>query len=154
MLGALVLCSPSKHIFCGTLLTLLCASVNEWHDLRETSEKPCSVVPWWPHMAYGRNLSGVYIDLPVPRGTQRLFLGLIRCGQIVWTELCFLSQTFWSLWPFHNSLGIRSTNLISRTIDFQGTCDLCCYCVLWLRSKTWIGSQEAPSLAGNQKFGS
>ena len=29
MLGALVLCSPSRHIFCCTLLTLLCASVNE-----------------------------------------------------------------------------------------------------------------------------
>ena len=27
-------------------------------------------------------------------------------------ELSFLGQTFRSLWPFHNSLGIRSTNLI------------------------------------------
>ena len=47
----------------------------------------------------------------------------------------------------------RSTNLICRIIDFQGTCDLCCYCVLLLRSQTWIGSQEAPSLARNRMFG-
>ena len=35
-----------------------------------------------------------------------------------------------SLWPLHNSLGIRSTNLIYQIISFQGTCNLCCYCVL------------------------
>ena len=29
MLGALVLCSPSEQVFCCTLLTLLCACVNE-----------------------------------------------------------------------------------------------------------------------------
>ena len=29
----------------------------------------------------------------------------------VWTELSFLGQTFRFLWPFLNSLGIRSTNL-------------------------------------------
>ena len=57
-----------------------------------------------------------------------------------------LSQTFWSLWPFHNSLEIRSTNLACHIIDFQGTCDLCCYCVLWLRSQTWIGSKRLASL--------
>ena len=51
-------------------------------------------------------------------------------GQSVWTKLSFLSQTFLSLWLFHNSLEIRSTNLICRIIDFQGTCDLCCYHVL------------------------
>ena len=28
----------------------------------------------------------------------------------IWTELSFLGQTFRSLWPFHNSLEIRSTN--------------------------------------------
>ena len=33
-------------------------------------------------------------------------------GQSMWTKLSFLGQTFRSLWPFHNSLGIRSTNLI------------------------------------------
>ena len=152
MLGALVLCSLSEHVFCCALLTLRCACVNEWHALREASEEPCSAVPLWSHMAYGRNLSGVYTDMPLPRGTQCLLREPTRNGQSVWTELSFLRQTFWSLWPFHNSLGIRSTNLICWIIDFQGTCDLCCYCVLWLRSQTWIGNQEALSLTRNGKF--
>ena len=151
MLGALVLCSPSEHVFCCTLLTLRCACVNEWNALCEASEEPCSAVPQWPHTAYGRNLSRVYTDLPMPRGTQCLLRWLTRNGQGMWTKL-FLSQTFRSLWPFHNSLEIRSTNLICHIIDFQGTCELCCYCVLLLRSQTWIGSQEAPSLARNWKF--
>ena len=144
----------SKHVFCCALLTLQCARVNEWHALCEASDEPCSAVPQWSHMADGRNLSGVYTGLPMPRGTQCLLWEPTRNGQSVWTELSFLGQTFRSLWPFHNSLGIRTTNLLYQIIDFQGTCDLYCYCVLWLRSKTWIGSQEAPSLAGNQKFGS
>jgi len=131
------------HIFCYALLTLPCACVNEWHALRETSKELCSAVPRWSHRAYGRNLSGRYTDLPMPRGTQCLLREPTRNGQSVWTELSFLGQTFRSLWPFHNSLGIRSTNLIYRIIDFQGTCDLYCYCVLWLRSQTWIGSQES-----------
>ena len=63
MLGALVLCSLSKHVFCCALLLLWCACVNEWHALHKASEDPCSAVPWWSHMAYGRNLSGVYTDL-------------------------------------------------------------------------------------------
>ena len=125
MLGALVLCSPSEHVFCCTLLTLRCAYVNESNALSEASEEPCSAVLWWPHMAYGRNLSGVY--LPMPKGTQHLLWALTRNRQSVWTKLSFLSQTFQSLWPFHNSLGIRSTNLIYQIIDFQGTCDLNCY---------------------------
>ena len=69
MLGALVLCSPSKHIFWCTLLTLWCACVNEWNTLHKASEELCSAVPQWPHMAYGRNLSGVYTDLSMPKGT-------------------------------------------------------------------------------------
>ena len=142
MLGALVLCSLSEHIFCCALLNLWCACVNEWHALREANEAPCSAVPQWSHTAYGRNLSWVYTDLPMTRGTQWLLWEPTRNGQSMWTEL-FLGQTFQSLWPFHNSLGIRSTNLIYRIIDFQGTCDLYCYCVLCLRSQTWIGSQES-----------
>ena len=59
MLGALVLCSLSKHVFCCALLTLQCACVNEWHALREASKEPCSAVPWWSYTAYGRNMSGV-----------------------------------------------------------------------------------------------
>ena len=70
MLGALVLSSLSEHVFCCALLTLRCACVNEQHALREASEEPCSAVPQWSHTAYGRNLSGVYTDLPMPRGTQ------------------------------------------------------------------------------------
>ena len=72
MLGALVLCSPSEHVFHCTLLTLRCACVNEWNALSEASEEPCSAVPRRPHKAYGRNLSGVYTNLPVPRGNQCL----------------------------------------------------------------------------------
>ena len=108
----LFLCSLSEHVFCCALLTLWCACVNEWHALGEASKESCSAVPGWSYMAYGRNLSGVYTDLPVPRGTQCLLWELARNGQSVWTELSFLSQTFRSLWPFHNFLGIRSTNLI------------------------------------------
>ena len=151
MLGALVLCSPSKHVFSCTLLTLWCACMNEWNALREANEEPYSAIPRWPHTAYGRNLSRVYTYLPMPRGTQCLLQGLARKGQRVSTKLSFLGQTFQSLWPFHNSLEIRSTNLIIRIIDFQGICDLCCYCVLWLRSQTWIDIQEAPSLTRNWK---
>ena len=75
MLGTLVLFSPSEHFFCCTLRTLQCARVNEWHALSETSEEPCSAVPRLPHTAYGRNLLGVYTDLPMPRGTQCLSFG-------------------------------------------------------------------------------
>ena len=66
MLGALVLCSLSEHVFCCALLTLRCACVNEWHALREASKERCSAVPRWSHTAYGRNLSGHYTDLPMP----------------------------------------------------------------------------------------
>ena len=152
MLRALVLCSPSEHFFCCTSLTLQCACMNEWNALCEASEEPCSAFPRWPHMAYGRNLSGTYTNLPVPRGTQCLLWWSTRNGQSMWTKLSFLGQTFQSLWPFHNSLEIRSMNLICQIIDFQGTCDLCCCCVLWLRSQIWIGSQEAPILARNWQF--
>ena len=48
-------------------------------------------------------------------------LELTRNGQSMWTELSFLSQTFQSLWPFHNSLGIRSTNLIYRRRQWHPT---------------------------------
>ena len=136
LLGALVLFSLSEHVFCCALLTLRCACVNERHALRERSEEPCSVVPRWSHMAYGKNLSGVYTNLPMPRDAQCLLQEPTKNGQSIWTELSFLGQTFWSLWLLHNSLGIRSTNLIYWIIGFQGTCDLYCYCVLWLRSQT------------------
>ena len=61
MLGALALCSPTKQVFCCTLLTLRCACVSEWHALHEGSEEPCSEISRWPHTAYGRNLvRGLY----------------------------------------------------------------------------------------------
>ena len=45
MLGALVLCSLSEHIFCCALLTLRCAHVDEWHALCEASEETCFALP-------------------------------------------------------------------------------------------------------------
>ena len=94
MLGAPVLCSPSEHISCCTLLIVRCGCVNEWNTMREASEEPCSAVPRLPHTAYGRNLLGVYTDLPMPRGTQCLLWGPTGNGQSMWTELSFLGQNF------------------------------------------------------------
>ena len=83
MLGALVLCSLSEHIFCCAVLILWFACVNEWNALCEASEEPCSEVPWWSHTAYGRNLSGVSTNLPRPGGTQCLLWEPTRNGQSV-----------------------------------------------------------------------
>ena len=49
------------------------------------------------HTTYGRNLSGVYTDMPMPRGTQGLLQEPTRNGHSVWTELSFLGQTFQSV---------------------------------------------------------
>ena len=95
--------------------------MNEWHALCEASKEPCSAVPRLSHTAYGRNLSGRYTNLPMPRGTQCLLREPTRNGQNVWTKLSFLGQTFRFLWPFHNSLGIRSTNLIYRRRPWHPT---------------------------------
>ena len=83
-------------------------------------------------------------------------ISCVRFFAIPWTisyqvppSMGFSRQEYWSGLTL-----IRSTNLIYWMIDFQRTCDLCCYCVLWLRSQTWIGSQEVPSLTRNGKFGS
>ena len=67
-------------------------------------------------------------------------------------DLTFLSQaTFPGLFDhFVITWGIETTNLICKIIDFQGTCDPCCYCVLLLRPQVWIDSHEAPSLSRNQ----
>ena len=85
MLGAIVLCSPSEHVFCCTLLTLWYACMNEWNALRKAREEPCSAVPRRPHTAYGRNLykPGVYTDLTMPRGTQCLLQWLTINAQSV-----------------------------------------------------------------------
>ena len=98
MLGALVLSSPSEHIFCCTLLTLRCACVNEWHALSEASEEPSSALPWWPHIAYGRNLLGVYTNLPMPRGTKCLLWETDqKCAKRVDQTLLSLSNFLVSL---------------------------------------------------------
>ena len=81
MLGALVPCSHSEYFFFCTLLTLWCACVNEWYTLHKARVEPCSAVLWWPHMAYGRYLLGVYTELPMPRGTHGSFGGPTRNGQ-------------------------------------------------------------------------
>ena len=94
MLGAVILCSLSEHIFCYALLTLRCSCVNKWHALHEASWEPCSAVPPWSHTAYGTNLSGAYTNLPMPRGTQHLHWEPTRNGDIMWTKLSFLSQIF------------------------------------------------------------
>ena len=79
-------------------------------------------------------LSGVYIDLPMPRDTQHPCEG---SGQ-VWAK--HVDQTFLSRLPFPGffdhfviAWGIKPTNIICQIINFQGTCDPCCYCVLLLR---------------------
>ena len=151
MLGTLVLCSPSEHVFCCTLLTLQCACVNEWNAMLEASEELCSAVLRWPHTAYGRNLSGVYTDLPMPRGTQWLLWEPTRNGQSVWTKHSYLSQTFRSLWPFHNSLRIRSTNLIYRILDFQGTWIYTVTVHSGLGPKLGLVVKKAPSLARRRR---
>ena len=81
MLGALVLCSPNEHVFRCTLLTLQCGCVNEWNALREGSEESCSAVPRRPHTAYGRNLSGVYTDLPSQEAPNVSFGNQLEMGK-------------------------------------------------------------------------
>ena len=41
------------------------------------------MIPWRPHATYGRNVSGVYTYLPMPRGTQCLLQGPIRNGSMM-----------------------------------------------------------------------
>ena len=154
MLGALVLCSPSEHVFCYTLLTLWCTCVNEWNVLHEAREEPCSVVLRWPHTAYGRNLSGVYTDLPMPRGTQcPKRLARAEMGKACGPNFPFSVKLFGLFDHFITPWEIEVLTLSVRLVDLQGTCDLCCYCVLWLRSQIWIGNQEALSLTRHRKFG-
>ena len=154
MLEALVLCSPREHVCCCTLLTLRYACVNEWNALSEASEEP-----FFPVSAL--RFCGALIQLMAEtcrgftcqcqKAPSISFGDQPEMGKVCGPNSPFSVKLF-GLWPFHNSLGIRSTNLIYQIIDFQGTCNQCCYCVLWLRSQTWIGSQEAPSLTRNRKF--
>ena len=64
MLGALVLCSPSEHVFCCTLLTLQCACVNDMlctKQVRSTALQSHGDLMW----LMGETLTGVYTSLPV-----------------------------------------------------------------------------------------
>lgn len=93
--------------------------------------------------------AGVYTDLPMPKGTQ---CPCERSGQ-KWAK--HVDQTSLSQSPFpvfdHSvtAWGIRTPNLNCWIIDFQGTCDPCCCCVLLLRPQAW-NSHENPDLLGVQ----
>ena len=71
---------------------LLCGSVVTSHGLQKKS------------------VGGLYW-LANTKRHQYLLWGPTSNGQSVWTKISFLSQNFWSLWPFHNFLGVRTTNL-------------------------------------------
>ena len=49
---------------------------------------------------------------------------------------------------------IRTTDVICRIIDFQGTCDPCCYCVLLLRPQVWKPVALLGSKSYKNTFGS
>ena len=83
-------------------------------------------------------LSGVYIDLRMPRDTKHPCEG----NDQKWAKR--VDQTFLSRSPcpgffdhFVIAWEIKPTNIICQTINFQGTCDPCCYCVLLLRPPLW-----------------
>ena len=83
-------------------------------------------------------LLGVYTDLPMPRDTQ----GPCEGSDPKWAKFVdwiFLSQSaFLGLFDhFIVAWEIKTTNLICHFIDFQGTCDPCCYYVLLLRAHVW-----------------
>jgi len=65
-----------------------------------------------------------------------------------WFDLLAVQETLkgWFFGRFVTVWRIQTTNLISRIIDYQGTCDPCHYCVLLLRPQTW-NSHETPILA-------
>ena len=111
-----------------------------WSIKRDTylNQGLCLNLRFWGDLIrfMAETLSGDYTNLLMSRGTQCLLRGMARDGRSVWAELSFLGQTFQSLWPFHNFWELeQTTNLLCWIIDFQGTCDLCCYCVLLLRSQ-------------------
>ena len=141
MLGTLLLCSPSKHIFCFTLLNLHCACVRDWLKIWDARKRKArvvsqSAVPWWPHRAMAETLSRDYTNLLMSRGIQYLlWRSSQRWTRLVDQILLSWSNFSWSLWPFRNCLGIETTNLIGQITDIQGTCDPWCYYVL--RPQVW-----------------
>ena len=118
--------------------------MNEWHALCEASDEPCSVVSQCLMMTEGSpqngSLVGGLYHLPMPRDTQR------PCEGSGWKWAKHVDWTFlsWSAFPglfdcFIIAWGIRTTNLICWIIDFQRTCDPCCYYVVLLRPHVWKG---------------
>ena len=100
------------------------------------NDTPCFAVPWCLIMPQKGSLSGVYRNLSVPRGTQCPCKG----SNHKWAERVdriFLSRSpFPRLFDYFITVwGIETTNLICGIIDFQGTCNRCCYCVLLLNPK-------------------
>ena len=71
--------------------------------------------------------------------------GAARNGRSMWTKLPFLSHLFLVFDHSVTAWGIRTPNLNCWIIDFQGTCDPWCYCVLLLRPQTW-NCHKVPSL--------
>ena len=74
----------------------------------------------------------------MPRDTQSPCEGSSwRDRQRVWTKLSSLGHLFLVSDHFVIAWGTRTTNLICQIIEFQGTCDPCCYYVLLLRPHVW-----------------
>ena len=161
MLGALVLCSPSEHVFfCCTLLTLQCACVNEWHALCETSDEPCSAVSRCLIMTEGSPKKGSLGRVLCQPANAKKHPVSLRGERPEMGEACELNFLFsftfsWFLWPLIIAWGIIITNLICQIIDFQGNCDPCCYYVLLLRPHVWkclalLGAKSYKSTFGSK----
>ena len=106
MLGALVPCSPSEHVFCCTLLTLWCACVNEWHALHKQVWSPACNSVVTSHGLWQIPVGGLYRLSNAKRHPQLLWGTHQKWAKHVDWNLLF-SQTFWSLGPFQNSLELE-----------------------------------------------
>ena len=135
---------------CVCLCVCVCVCVCDWK--RQT----CAKQELYPKLRFhgdlirlmAETLSGDYTNLLMSRGTQCLLQGIARDGWSMWTELSFLSQTFQSLWPFHNFLGIRTTNLICRIMLFWGTCIYAVTVHCYLGPKLGLVVRESLALLG------
>ena len=79
-----------------------------------------------------------------------------------WPETDWVDRNFlcWSPFPglfahFVIACGNRTTNLICQIIDFQGTCDPCCYYALLLRLRVGkrlalLGAESYKSTSGSE----
>ena len=109
MLGALVLCSPSEHIFRCTLLTLQCGV---WMN-----EMPCMKQARSPALWFCGNLiwlmaetcQGLIPTCQCQEAPNVSFRNRPEMGKECGPNSPFSVKLFRRLWLFHNSLGIRST---------------------------------------------